>query len=111
MQTEDLNTTEEDVQKTAFVFVVCLALFCDLAWTVYCMLLLCSSHLYWDISVMSLPNLAHVRVEHVCEVFFFSSNCVPATNLCPFSVELSERALISFYFSRCLDSAGLNSVE
>lgn len=55
------------------------------------MLLLCSSQMYWAVSVMSVPNLARVHVERVESFFSFfspSSNCVPATNLCLFSVEL-----------------------
>lgn len=65
MQTEDLISTKDDIQKTIFVC------FVSWLWTLYCMLLLCSSHLYLDISVMPVPDLAdvslRVHVEHACE--------------------------------------------
>lgn len=74
------------------------------------MLLFCSSHLYWAISVMSVPNLAHVpvRVEHVCEGFI--SLC-SSNQFAPVLSGTSECARLSFYLSPCLDSVGLNSAD
>lgn len=74
------------------------------------MLLLCSSPLYWAISVMSVPNLAHVPVlvERVCEGFI--SLC-SSHQFVPVLSGTSECARLSFYLSLCLDSVGLNSVD
>lgn len=95
MQTEDLISTKDDVQKTIFVC------FVSWLWTLDAMLLLCSSHLYLDISVMRVPNLADVCacIWSTC-VSVSCFNHVPATNLCLFSVEpVNVHGFLSIFHS------------
>lgn len=78
------------------------------------MLLLCSSQMYWAVSVMSVPNLARVHVERVESFFSFFSSLLQLCSSHQFVSVLggtSERAWLSFYYPRRLDSVGLNSVD
>lgn len=98
MQTEDLNTTKENIQKTSFVppwLVIWIGLSPVYAFVVFIPSVF--GHFYYVCS-----NLANVCV-------FF---CVFQLPICACS-QWNQSMCIAFFlsFAPCLDSAGLNSVD
>lgn len=95
-QTEDLKTTKGDIQKTVFV-PACFVIWHGLSIVCFCYVLpIC----IWTFLLFLFPTWLMCLCTWSMCVRFFVSNCVPATNLCLFSVEpVNARGFLSIFLS------------